>query len=119
MDDDFDDWLAVKTPLCERPFPILLGKTESLTREEFSDLSDCYMYSVRHGWTGWEQKHGKTPTHPTGDQVASIPPVGVIMTILDFRIAGFKREELPQPPAYWHRLTRLATTRLLGGLPLD
>src|ERR1035441_1845033 len=65
VDADYDEWLAVQTPLTDRPFPILTGMfvdTASLSNEQFTELSDCYMYALRHGWASWERKHGKTPT---------------------------------------------------------
>src|ERR1039458_3636416 len=83
MTPDYDEWLAVRTPLTprEKPFPLLTGgfvNTESLTLEEFSGMSDCYMYSLRHGWAEWESAHGLTKTHLSGDQAATMPPIPAI-----------------------------------------
>ena len=116
MTPDYDDWLAVRTPLTgkDKPFPLLVGPfvdTASLPLDQFTDLADCYMYSLRHGWASWEQKHGKMATRPTGDQVAVIPPREAIMAILDFRgysgpVDGFTGDNRAKLPLYWRgRLT--------------
>ena len=104
VDADYDEWLAVQTPLTDRPFPILTGMfvdTASLSNEQFTELSDCYMYALRHGWASWERKHGKTPTRPTGDQVAVFPPQAMLVRLLDFRVVGFREGTYPLPAPYW------------------
>lgn len=113
MHDDTDGWLTVQTPLTDKPFPLLCSGAKSLTHEQFIDLSDCYMYALRHGWASWEAKHGLTPTRPTGDQVAIMPYDQAIRAIFNFQISGFT--EAPPPPRYWeYRLADKAWTR-----PLD
>ena len=104
MTPDFDEWLAVRTPLTpkEQPFPLLTGPfvdTNALTLEQFSDLSDCYMFAVRHGWASFESKHGLTRTRPSGDQAALMPDRPAIMALLNFRTDGLPGD--PHMPAYW------------------